>query len=359
SQDEKDTLIHQGRDLAVQAYALAQKPVAGEIRGFWCHNGAGPDMGWTKAIEALSKNGFNTLFPNMLWSGMAYYPSKVLPMAPDVADGTHDYLQECIDAGRKNGVAIHVWKVCWQFGWMSDPKAATPFRFSGRMQVDKTGKQGEWLCPSNKKNRKYEMDAIMEVVKNYDIDGFHLDYIRYNDDDWCFCQTCRRNFEAKIGHAVKSWPDDVVEPDGKLAEQYKKWRRDNITSFVAEVRKNIRKAKPKVQLSAAVFSDPDNAENHVLQDWPRWAQEGLVDFLCPMNYTSDANQFRAWVAEQKKTLAGRIPFYPGIYVVSEDKEDRAPDVALAQIAVARELGVNGFTIFQLEDQVVKDLLPVL
>ena len=31
---------------------------------------------------------------------------------------------------------------------------------------------------------------MLEVVRNYDVDGVHFDYIRYPNKDGCFCAGC-------------------------------------------------------------------------------------------------------------------------------------------------------------------------
>jgi uncharacterized lipoprotein YddW (UPF0748 family) len=293
----------------------------------------------------------------MLWSGVAYYPSKVLPVAKVVAE-KGDQLQQLLAAAHAKGIQVHVWKVCWQMGWMTDPSIAVPFRFAGRMQIDRDGKQGEWLCPSNAANRKYELDAIREVVANYPIDGFHLDYIRYSGNEWCYCPACRANFEEGIGVRLEDWPKPVVE-GGKYEAKYREWRLNVITSFVREVREMMKDVRPEAKLSAAVFPVPDNARDSVLQDWPRWIRDGLVDFVCPMNYTGSLQEMRSRMKAELDAAAGKVPVYAGLMVTADSGEDQAPDMAVAQIAAARELGAQGFVLFELQEPVLRDLLPVL
>ncbi|GAH56730.1 unnamed protein product, partial [marine sediment metagenome] len=49
----------------IDAYCLAQKPLAGEHRAFWCHSAFGvAGMTWDKAIELLAENGFTAILPN-------------------------------------------------------------------------------------------------------------------------------------------------------------------------------------------------------------------------------------------------------------------------------------------------------
>lgn len=341
----------------VDAYVRAQSPKAGEFRGMWCHDGTAYGMGWKRVVADLKANGFTAIFPNLLWSGVAYYPGKVVPAAPAVAE-RGDQLRELLDAAHANGIEVHLWKVCWQMGGAADPKTAVPFRFAGRMQVAADGRPGDWLCPSNEQNRKYELDAIREVVAKYPIDGFHLDYIRYHGDEFCFCKSCKANFEEGVNKKFTDWPAPVVE-GGKYVQQYRDWRRGVITSFVREVKRMMKDVRPKAKLSAAVFAEPDGSRESVLQDWTRWAKDGLLDFVCPMNYTEDLYQFKGRLRAELDAVNGKIPVYPGLYVTYGQGRDQQPDMAVAQIAAAREMGAGGFVLFELEDHIAKNLLPML
>ncbi len=353
---EAQARLKEARAAFVDAYVRAQRPKAGEIRGVWCHSGYGPGMGWAKAVDALADAGFNAIFPNLLWSGVAFYPSRVLPVDKDVAR-RGDQAQAVLDAAHRRGMKVHVWKVSWQFGWMSDPAVAVPFRFAGRCQVDADGRPGDWLCPSNPVNRKYELDAIRELVTNYAIDGFHLDYIRFSGDTFCFCPVCRANFEQEVGKKLGGWPGPVVA-GGAYEARYRDWRRGLITSFVREVHREVKRLRPGCQVSAAVFPVPDSARESVLQDWGAWCREGLLDFVCPMNYTENLGEMSSRL-KAEVAAAGRVPVVAGLYASYGPDQSQSPDAAVSQIAASRELGAAGFTLFELNDAVVSGLLPAL
>jgi hypothetical protein len=59
--------------------------------------------------------------------------------------------------------------------------------------------QDAWLCPSHPANQALELNALVEIARNYDVAGLHLDYIRYPGKDYCFCAGCRQRFEASLG----------------------------------------------------------------------------------------------------------------------------------------------------------------
>jgi uncharacterized lipoprotein YddW (UPF0748 family) len=105
-----------------------------------------------------------------------------------------------------------------------------------------------------------------------------------------------------------------------LAEQYLRFRRDNITRLVEAVSREARRIKPGIKVSAAVFWHWTSARNQVAQDWKLWVEKGYLDFVCPMDYTPNNARFQTLVESQRK-WAGKVPFYPGIGLSTWDTRD--------------------------------------
>ena len=365
--EQRQTEILQGREQVAQAYALVQAPKPGEFRAAWIHNGDGPRGSggarvrrWKEALPELKAQGYNTVAPNMLWSGVAFYPSKIVPNAEGVAK-EGDYLQEIIDAAKPLGMKVHVWKVMWQFaeGWLAPAGVSEPFRKEGRLQVDAQGKELPWLCPCDERNRKYELDAIRELATSYKIDGIHLDYIRWDGDKGSYTPMCRGRFEKWSKKKVEHWPADVLAGGPRLGE-WQDFKRDVITSFVRETRRMLKELRPKMELSAAVFSDAGIARNGVFQDWPLWVKEGLLDWVSTMTYNEDAAGFRSAVEKQEVLFAGSSTrLYPGLQMTYDHGRVLALDAAVDEIKAVRELGLGGFTIFEWRDQIQDTTGPYL
>ena len=324
-----------------------------EFRALWCHSAFGLS-GWTwdKAIENVKKNNFNTVVPNMLWGGLAYYPSDVLPVDPSV-EKSGDQIALCLNACREHDIQVLVWKVNWN---LSNAPADFVEKMSkeGRLQVDKQGNEIKWLCPSNESNYKLELDSLLEIVKKYDVDGIHFDYIRYPDSNSCYCPVCKENFEKSIGEKVDNFPRDVI--NGKYTERYIQFRCDNITKLVRDVNIEAKKIKPKIQISAAVFNDYPNCKRSVGQDWKLWIESGYLDFVCPMDYTDDNERFKNMVLNQEKVVNGLVPLYPG---VGASAPGLSADQVAMQIHIARESGADGFIIFNYDLPVATGVLPAL
>ena len=335
----------------LDAYYRSQRPLKGEFRAFWCHGAFGVDgMDWDTAIDRLAANGFTAIMPNMFWGGVAYYDSKVLPVAREVAT-RGDQIARCLEACKKHGLQIHIWKVNWNLG-DAPGEFVDRMRREGRMQASSSGKEELWLCPSHPDNQRLEIESMVEVARRYDVDGLHFDYIRYPDGDHCFCAGCKRRFEHTLGSAIDNWPGDALE-GGSKRHAWLDWRRGNITTVVKAVSEQARAVKPGVKLSAAVFRNWPMDRDSIGQDWKLWCACGYLDFVCPMDYTSSQPQFENWVKHQR-LWAGPAVCYPGIgaWILS-------PDRVIGQIQATRRLGTSGFVLFNYDAAAEQTLVPLL
>jgi uncharacterized lipoprotein YddW (UPF0748 family) len=63
-----------------------------------------------------------------------------------------------------------------------------------------------------------------------------------------------------------------------------------VTSFVAEVSRLVKRERPDIVLSTAVFAKPEHERRQkIQQDWGTWADRGLVDWIVLMSYAQDTN----------------------------------------------------------------------
>lgn len=237
----------------------------------------------------------------------------------------------------------------------------TPRDFVARMQREGRTQAGydgkptpQWLCPSHPANRQLEIDAMAEVATKYDVAGIHFDYIRYPGAEGCFCAGCRERFERALGRKVAHWPADTRNV-AATRQAWLDFRRENITQVVAGVSERVRKVRPQVKISAAVFRNWPVDRDGVGQDWKLWCERGYLDFVCPMDYTPHAAQFENIIKLQRE-WAGKVPVYPGIGVsVWEPKGDIVK--LMDFIKITRRLGTGGFTVFNYAGTEAGELVP--
>ena len=345
---------------ARRAWLKARPSKKGEHRAFWCHDarGLGGGRDWDGTVKFLKDNGFNAVLPNLAWAGTAFYDSSVLPVDASVAT-RGDALRECLAACRKYGVQCHVWKVCWNMGQYATPAFEKRMVAANRVQVSARGeKKTRWLCPSHPANQQLEIAAMVELAKKGP-DGVHFDYIRYPDGGHCFCDGCRRRFEARLGHSVSNWPAAIRDENApaRLKEAWKDFRCDNITAVVKGVAERVRRECPGVRISAATFRNAKTDPYEVGQDWSAWCRAGWLDFVCNMDYEDSYAMFRSQVAMQKKVV-GKAKLYPGIGLSCFRPDGREAVKIARQIEIVRELGLDGFTVFNL-DRTAERVLPEL
>ncbi len=251
-------------------------------------------------------------------------------------------------------LALHAWLTCLNVEDATETQLS-PLRKAKRLQVSDTGETLPWLCPSHPANRKLLADTVAALAKNPIFTGIHLDYIRYNNIHACYCEGCRRRFELGLGHAIERWPKDVIT--GGSANIYRHWRADQVTACVIAAGDAIRAATPSLKVSAAVYAATPSCFSTVGQDWPRWINQEILDFVCPMNYTVDLDAYRDLLTTQA-SLHNANRIIPAVGVASSLSRLTA-DQTVAEIRLIQRTGFPGFVIFELTPRVETDVLPYI
>ena len=340
-----------------KAYFLSHISIKTEGRAVWNHSGLGAYPGdWERSAKELAAAGVNMILPNTAWAGLAHYPSKILPQSKTYTQ-YGDQIAQSVAAAHKHGLELHVWKITWNLE--GAPKEfLEKIREAGRTQVSATGQAINWLCPSHPKNVLLELESCLEIVTNYDVDGIHLDYIRYPGSHACYCEGCRERFVLATRLQIDEWPAAVLPKTGVYREKYAEWRSQQITRLVRLLHKRLRKVDPNIKISAAVFGWYPGCITTIGQDWIAWAKAGYLDFVCPMNYTEDADYFTELLTNQLSRMPKDVAIYPGIGATASNSL-LTPDAVVEQIYLSRGLGASGWTIFDYSLDISDTVLPAL
>jgi uncharacterized lipoprotein YddW (UPF0748 family) len=191
--------------------------------------------------------------------------------------------------------------------------------------------------------------AFAELVRRHpDLDGLHLDYIRF-PDVLPFAPGSRFGVGLDFGHAASTRAlfreQTGLEPPraGSLenADAWDEWRRERVTALVAAIRSSVRAVQPKLEISAAVIAFADRAYLSLMQDWRRWLRDGLLEFAVPMAYTRDDRLLR-YHAESfaGSPLADRIWIGLGTWIFADE-----PARALEQIRIVQQAGATSDALF--------------
>ncbi len=330
----------QTETLTLYAHIERQRPApASEVRAAWTHLDAIEDP--DDLFGRMAAGGLNTVFIRARRGETAHYDSEAGPLSV-LPFGRADQLERCLASARAHGLEPHVYVNCLIIG-QPDSIFARELRRENRWQRKPSGDVVAWLCPSVPENVAIVRAGMMELVRDYDIAGIQYDFIRYPDEMACFCSNCRAAFEARTGQSVRPWPN-AVTGSGTLVEDYRQFREEQISAIVRDISSRIRALRPDVTISAAVYRQPWQARVTRGQDWPSWCAEGLVDAVCPMDYTLDAHEFED-LATAALQVAGPAQVWPGIGAATMKFGMDYPEQLAAQINVTRRLGAGGFTLF--------------
>ena len=225
-------------------------------------------------LEKAKSVGFNQVVVDVKpIYGEVLYKSNILPSLTTVHGKTikrdWDYLQYFIDESRRLGLKVTVSTAMFTAGHPAtgeglvynnvtwNKKTCLEYMPNGQMLDIRHDKQkvGAFLNPVRKDVRNYALSIVREIVANYDIDAYALDYCRYPADNSDFSNETRKAFEHYLGKKIKRFPEDIFtwNADGTKNPgiYYKEWwafRSGVISSFVKEVKENIQAINKKVEL---------------------------------------------------------------------------------------------------------------
>ena len=253
----------------------------------------------------------NAVFFQTRQSGTSYYNSSYEPWGyyAGYENPGFDPLQYAINSAHNRGLELHAWFNVFQ---ASSIHEGTPsHEHPDWVCRDRDGNpmtSNRSLSPGLEEVRQYTINVAMEIVNNYDIDGLHLDYVRWNEYSSGSMQILPEGQIEEINmldgfihpHMLYQLENnrtgrylyDVNHPysDG-IPENFSSWEdwwRSSVTTFVSTLHDSIQVIKPFVRLSAAVLGRYNwggwQGYGTVYQDGASWLNQGFIDQLTPMHY---------------------------------------------------------------------------
>ncbi len=306
-----------------------------------------------KILDDHQKANMNAVLWQVRQGGTAYYNSSFEPWGPylDNRDPGFDPLAFAIEEAHSRGMELHAWFNAFNVS-SSTPDAAVY-------------KHPEWVCrnssgqpmssdrcfsPGLTAVRDYTVAVAMELVRMYDLDGLHLDYVRWNEYSGASAlqkesdrprldgmitqeevELLNANMASRFLYDIDH-PYSAGVPAGFGA--WEEWWRWSVTEFVRTLHDSVQAARPWVRLSAAALGNYNwggwQGYGSVFQDAALWFNQGYVDQLTPMHYhwTTGAGfygmlagtsaSWGPWI--QQGIAAGRLfSVGPPSYILSEDK----------------------------------------
>ena len=325
--------------------SLHPRPVSGASeqkgRAVWAsHRDAGTtEQSVISFANQLEKAHINTVIMQVKGPSGIYWPSTAFPDA--VASDYREFdmpgvlIREC----HRRNIKVHAWLIDYAEGansyvvkqhpeWLAlnpEGKPTTSETLRGRPY------QLAWMCPARKPGYtdQWLIPVIVDFARRYDIDAIHHDYIRYPGDlapdTYCFCDYCLRHIPEYDGYLTKAYPDRPFYPPidrphleahweksprvlpgnwNDLTREMKsrfllqgsffpggnhdldyffyEYRINAVREFARQVFEEVRKVKPQMEFSAAIFKNPVHSGRFIGQDWRRFPD--WVQYAMPMDY---------------------------------------------------------------------------
>ena len=359
-----------------------------EFRGLWVtrfdwtnYGTAADPVKIDEIVQNASRAGFNVIFFQVRGTADAFYQSDIEPWAQRVSgvalgqspDPLWDPLAYMIQQAHASGIQVHaymnvypVWSDCNN---PPDP-AATPTHFYYLLQAEHGQTAGklnglQWhdteevLCdvyqratPASGFGDAHYLAVAADLVTRYDVDGIHLDNIRYGASD--------------------ASDDPISAANYDNAYSYAEWQRRQVNGVVRKFYEQIVPLKEGLWLSATVWpvyekkpewgwTEPyQEGYSTYYQDSKAWLADGYIDSISPMIYPGgvincpDDNIY--WTQERWGTLVedfvgdenGRY-IIPGIgaqYCTFDEIE--------ARIILGRQAGAAGHALFSYDGLLIGD-----
>lgn len=283
--------------------AYAAQPAQDGMRGVWVSSVANIDYPSQQGLSAdhlkseadtilnnIAAMGLNTVFLQVRPSADALYQSALFPWSRYVSgtagqapDGDFDVLAYWVEGAHSRGLQLHAW--------------LNPYRITrdGKEELDalpetSPAKQHpEWVVeyegnyyfnPGLPAVQQLVVDGAAEIVRNYDVDGIHLDDYFYPGTDF--------NDAAAYARYGEDF-DDIGD-----------WRRDNVNTLIASLDETVHAINPELSFGVSPAGIWDNkADNpkgsdtngrssyrEIYCDSVEWVKRGTVDYICPQLYWS-------------------------------------------------------------------------
>lgn len=144
----------------------------------------------------------------------------------------------------------------------------------------------------------------------------------------------------------QQWSAFRVRRNRELWNQWTDFRVEQVNSFVTEVATTLRRSRPNLILSAAVFPMPERVRLlKIQQQWEVWIQRGNLDLLVPMTYANSTNRFQQLMEPLMELGNTRAVFVlPGIRLLNLPAA-----LAVDQIQTLRDLPFEGYALFAAQD----------
>ncbi|MGB9720983.1 MAG: glycoside hydrolase family 10 protein [bacterium] len=289
-------------------------------RGLWVRamSIASPDS-ILKIISLAEQLKITDLYVQVVVGGYSYYKSEVLPRSENLVKNSppgYEPLDSLIKVAKEKNIRIHAWintLLIWSMDSLPDSVRhvhhSHPDWFLrdvlGRSMIDydpatrqDLGVEGTFLNPAENGVVEYLKSICVEIIRKYNVDGIHLDFIRFPGIFWGVENSLTTALISGLNNHDLRWLTLLRYARLNL---FSRWivyntylenrnRQRTIGELVEKIKEAIKIASEECVLSCAVVSNPSRALHQYAQNWWQW--KGIIDYPVVMSYTPDVNLFQ-------------------------------------------------------------------
>lgn len=326
-------------------------------------------------LDTAVSGNLNTVLVQATRRHDAFYDSDVLPATsdPDLEPGL-DVLDTLIPAAHARGLRVHVW---WSVMPSTHPsmqdEALGPdhvnTRHGAATGADRWVQAGwvpgqEFLDPAVPGVQDHVAAMVREVAERYDVDGVHLDDLRYAclqaDRDGA-CASAEPGDDATHNQhpvTMRRWE----ERGGSLGD----FMRAQTEDLMRRVLLEVADADPSVVVSGALVAeghgptggDPRSSFEttraywHTGQDWRAWLDEGLVDHALPVAHFHEDDPTHAQWFDQWAAFADFIDTDRFLTALGQAADRNCVEGSLSQLRQSASL-LDGATVHSYQGDVAE------
>lgn len=251
-----------------------------------------------KMFSDIAKSRFNTVFLHVRPNSDAFYYSGIFPHTSYLTgeqgkDPGYDALETACVTAKKYGLKIHAWVNPFRVSGDTDFSVLSEANPAVGMLKDESKENDSWVWqlkngiyynPTIPEIHSLIIDGIEEIIKNYDVDGIHIDDYFYPTDDESVDKEQYNEYLAKGGRL----PLD-------------EWRRTCINAFVSAAYSAIKSVDNKLVFSISPTADIDKDYGTYYADVVSWCSgEGYCDIIIPQIYFGFENESFPFAATAEK-----------------------------------------------------------
>jgi uncharacterized lipoprotein YddW (UPF0748 family) len=250
------------------------------------------------AVEKIADAGINTIFLETVFNGYTIFPVDYDYTYQNPMYNGFDVLQAYIDECHERGIQVHSWVESFFIGMAWENNGGPVYAAKKDwLLTDTNGNNYEdtmygpmyFLNPARPECREWLVGLFEIIVKNYDVDGIQLDYVRYPekrpDKDYGYDDYSANAFmESLKAQGKEVFDPREVKPNSFEAGMFEHFKREQVTEYVKLCSERLRAARPDLLISLSVYPFFSQGLTNFMQSAELWMQEGYGDFVASMAY---------------------------------------------------------------------------